>query len=92
MSSRDHHHVSRPNLAGDQTATVEALTRRAHYNLEQAGVAASPSKVSRIIRRYLRDLRDGLAPDFDAYFMPHADPTGEAAIASVMGRSSRSVS
>lgn len=84
MSSRTSTTVPRLHEREGQTSTVEVLTRRAHYNLEQYGVFASPSKVSRIIRRYLKDLHHGLAPDFDAYFMPHSDPTGETAVANVM--------
>lgn len=65
-------------------ATVEALTRAAFTVTQEMGVTISPSKVSRIIRRYLAEIRLGKNVDFDAYFMPHSDKTGETAIRNVM--------
>ncbi|KQM58187.1 hypothetical protein [Agreia sp. Leaf210] len=62
------------------TATAEQLLRRVHEQFGEAGVTISASKVSRIVRAYLRDARATSIPDFDAWFMPHVDPTGETAI------------
>jgi len=86
MSSRTFTPLPRLHEREGQTATVEALTRRAHYNLEKVGVTASPSKVSRLIRSYLKKMRSTSVPDFDAYFMPHIDPTGETAVSNAMSR------
>lgn len=66
------------------TATAEQLLRRVHERFGEAGVAISASKVSRLVRAYLRDARSTSIPDFDAWFMPHVDPTGETAIHNLM--------
>ena len=64
--------------------SVESLTRRAHALIEANSATFSPSKVSRLIRQRLRDIRAGSVIDFDTYFMPHLDLTGETAVYNVM--------
>jgi hypothetical protein len=66
------------------TVTAEQLLRRVHERFGEAGIAISAPKVSRIVRAYLRDARANSIPDFNAWFMPHVDPTGETAIHNLM--------
>jgi hypothetical protein len=85
MSSRLEHPATRQHERAGQTEnTVELLTRRAHRQLADVGLEFSPSKVSRIIRAYLRTARAVTVADFDAWFMPHTDPTGEQAVRNIM--------
>ncbi|SMG34945.1 hypothetical protein [Agreia pratensis] len=72
------------NKQAAPTATAEQLIRRVHERFGEAGVTISASKVSRIVRAYLRDARATSIPDFDAWFMPHVDPTGETAVHNLM--------
>lgn len=46
------------------TATVEQLVRESHRMLEAAGVHISPSKISRVTRKYVRD---GIGVPFGTY-------------------------
>ena len=66
------------------TATAEQLLRHVHERFGEAGVTISASKVSRVVHAYLRDARSTSIPDFDAWFMPHVDRTGETAIHNLM--------
>jgi len=77
-----------------QTESVEALIRRAHTVLAEAGVTVSPSKVSRrvraCVRKYSIDSAERMIANyaaitsergsFDAYCLTYADPTGESAV------------
>lgn len=81
------HVAARDHDTGRPTESVEVLTRRAFTVSESIGVTVSPSRVSRLVRRYLRERNAGKHVDFDAYFMPHSDPTGEAAIHNAMSSS-----
>ena len=44
-----------PGSTKQEPDTVESLIRRAHANLEATDRSASPSRVTRAIRRYVRD-------------------------------------
>ncbi|SKA86977.1 hypothetical protein SAMN06295879_1015 [Agreia bicolorata] len=76
--------ASRQHERDGQKESVETLTRRAHSNMEAGGIKFSSATVSRLIRDYLRKSRTASIPDFDAWFMPHVDPTGETAVHNLM--------
>lgn len=77
-----------------QTESVEALIRRAHKALDAAGIAVSPSKVSRRVRACVRKYNIESAErmianyaaitsgrgSFDAYCLTYRDDVGETAI------------
>lgn len=66
--------------------SVQTLTRTAHKVLECQDFYMSPSRISRLVRRFVREGRTDL--DFRTWFISYADPTGEQAVRNVMkGRS-----
>lgn len=48
--------TSAPGTTRQEPETVEQLIRRAHASLEASGRTASASRVTRAVRRYVRDL------------------------------------
>ena len=68
------------------TETVEQLIRRAMNIVQARDMATTPAKVSRLVRAHIR--KSGslqiAAETLEAYFMPHADPTGETAVNNIM--------
>lgn len=80
--------TNRPKNEGrvQERPTPEDLIRQAHRILESRNAAMSPSKVSKLARRYLA--RPDLKMTFEAFLaneldcrlpMGHRDPTGEQA-------------
>lgn len=69
-----------------QTESVEALIRRGATIVTDNALPLSPSKVSRLVRAHVqRSVSLQIAArTLEAYFMPHADPTGETAVRNVM--------
>jgi hypothetical protein len=62
--------------------SVETLTRSARRVLADRGEEMSPSRLSKVIRRFVREGRADV--DFRTWFIAYADPTGEAAVRNVM--------
>lgn len=63
----------------EQAETVDQLIKRAHHNLAESGVIVSPSKVSRVIRQYVRNF--GVASTssiVDGLFRPALPSAAEA--------------
>lgn len=54
--------------------TVEQMIRAAHKYLEETGDVISPSKVSKLIRRFHRESASGVP--FESWAWVYADPTG----------------
>lgn len=83
----------------EQVTTVDQLIKESHAALEAVGVTISPSKVARrvrsrvdrggldsaasMIRAYIGHTRE--RGSFDAFCLTYADPTGETAVAHLMG-------
>lgn len=62
--------------------SVRTLTRQAHHVAAGLGVSVSPSRVSRLVKRFVHEGRGDI--DFHTWFISYADPTGETAVRNVM--------
>jgi hypothetical protein len=74
-----------PRTGGSQQGdhlSVETLTREARKVLAARGEEMSPSRLSKVIRRYIRVGRGDV--DFRSWFIAYADPVGEQATRNVM--------
>lgn len=68
-----------------QTTSVDHLIRRAVLTANTHGLDLSPSKASRLVRRFMRNGNTlaSAATMLTYYCMPHPDPTGESAARNV---------
>ena len=62
--------------------SIKALQREAFQYAAEHGLTIRPSRMSRMIRRHVREGRGDI--DFRTWFISYADPTGETAVKNVM--------